>query len=51
MYADTTTDPDESENIYDETDPELIALWDILLPYMSQIDTARVGSEPVNPGP
>ena len=45
-----SVDPSEQNNLYDPEDPDVLALWELLLPEVEAID-ALVSETPVNPGP
>ncbi|NOY25691.1 MAG: sulfatase-like hydrolase/transferase [Oligoflexia bacterium] len=52
-YYDIVADPTEMDNIYDAKDPNLISMWDDLMPVVDRW-VELVGSsagDPVNPGP
>ncbi len=50
-YYDLLADPGERDNRYDASDPEVIALWDLLLPEVERVWGAIGGAEPSAPGP
>jgi len=44
-------DPLERSNVYDPQDPEVIALWDQLTPFLEEIQRHYPDFEPIDPGP
>jgi len=44
-------DPAQEENVYTPTDPDVIALWELLTPEIERIQAIATDETPVNPGP
>ncbi len=44
-------DPEQQENAYRPTDPDVIALWDLLTPEVARIQAIAPDETPVHPGP
>lgn len=44
-------DPGEQVNLYDSEDPDVIALWALLMPEVERMDALREGISPIDPGP
>jgi len=50
-YYDLAADPGELANVYDSTDPDVVALWELLAPQLEAVEAAMGGASPVDPGP
>ena len=44
-------DPTELSNVYAPDDPDVIALWELLTPFIEQVQTFHPDFEPIDPGP
>ena len=44
-------DPGELNNVYDPEDPEVLALWEVLLPEVEAVRAIRGEYTPIDPGP
>lgn len=44
-------DPGQTENVYSPTDPDVIALWELLTPEVERVQAIATDETPVNPGP
>jgi hypothetical protein len=50
-FYDLAVDPDEEDDIYDASDPRVIALWDELQPIVEHTDDVWPGLNPLEVGP
>jgi arylsulfatase A-like enzyme len=50
-FYDIGTDPDEQTDLYDASDPDVIALWDELQPIVEHTDEVWPGLDPKDVGP
>jgi hypothetical protein len=52
-FYDLSTDPTEQVNLYDPTDPDVIALWEQLLPRVEELANRDENPDavPQDPGP
>ena len=44
-------DPDESQNVYSQIDPNVAALWELLMPEVERVQYLHPEYTPVDPGP
>jgi arylsulfatase A-like enzyme len=50
-FYDLSSDPEEQNDIYDPSDPRIIALWDVLQPIVERTDEVWPGLNPTEVGP
>ena len=50
-YFDRASDPDDLNNLYDPSDPRVLALWDELQPKVDEFEAYIDDAAPIDPGP
>jgi membrane-anchored protein YejM (alkaline phosphatase superfamily) len=50
-FYDLSTDPDEQNDLYDSSDPRVVALWEVIQPIVERTDEVWPGLNPTEVGP